>query len=114
VFGIVSVLLWADTIPIEFLSLKMLCILTILVRDFGITILRRRFPMRAKKVPSLGTAKAKTVFFMLALGCIMVGDSQEVYRVWIDQTGMMLLQVATVFAVISGSQYVWRFVTVRV
>lgn len=50
-------------------------VLAIALRDWDVERLRADYPYRAPKVPTLFSAKVKTWFFMVGLGCVMAMGS---------------------------------------
>ena len=107
--GSLALLFADDLIPFESSSLTFWCVVVIVLRECLVTTLREVWSDRAKLVPSLLTAKMKTLVMMPALGMMMVGNVSNLPWADIAEWGNLLLQVSAIFAVISGVQYVWAF-----
>lgn len=76
----------------------------IFVRDWNVETLRLDYPYRAPLVPTLFSAKVKTVLFMVGLACVIAAGS-PLDRLFVSA---MTLANLVLFAALVSALYSWR------
>lgn len=113
VLGIIGLLFAYGLVPLHVTSPILWCIGIIVGREIVITVLRMALPEKAERIPSLFVAKLKTFFLMPGLGFLMLGTIEHDFFTVVTDIGIVGVAIATVFAVVSAVQYMWRFRTVQ-
>ena len=109
VFGVLPVL-FVDELILFDLNASMFWVLALVVtRDLIVSAMRLKWSARANVVPSLMTAKVKTVAFMSALGLLLYSGGDYIFSAYVSTAGYALLVVAVVFALVSMVQYIHLF-----
>lgn len=112
--GMMIVLLGADLLPPWCLFL----VLLIVTREFWITGLRMVAANRGVVLAAENLGKYKTVFQILAVAFLLLGEScrtdfslnTESTAVWlVDWVGIISFLIATALTVVSGAVYLWKY-----
>lgn len=103
-------LLFADgIIHLDLASPLFWCVVIIVVRECLVTTLREIWPKRAERIPTIDTAKTKTVLMMMGFGLLMLGGLRHPFWQQAAEWGALLVFVSMLFALWSGAAYVWHF-----
>lgn len=90
--GVLSIAVWA-----------------MIVREITVTIMRGAWSGRARQIPVLPAARAKTMLVMAGLGLLMFESIEHVVSRHAVGLGIALVLTATLLALVSWVQYTWYF-----
>ncbi len=107
--GIVILLFGDGLITFSAASPMLWCVVIITIREGIVTTLRETWPERARRIPSLVSAKWKTTLMMMGFGLLMLGNLEHEVVSYLVVLGSLFLLTSTVLAVSSGWQYIRLF-----